>query len=81
MNINKKYIPVFLIGFYLVLYAFRLIDSFIMTVHFINNISINLFHVVFADGTDINPTMRIAIAQTIMFIIVTVRWFIWKIKK
>jgi len=51
-----------------------------MTVHFINNASVNLFHVVFADGTDSNPTTRIAIAQTIMFIIVTVRWFIWKRK-
>ena len=51
-----------------------------MAVHFINNASVNLFHVVFADGTESNPTMRIAIAQTIMFIIVAVRWFLWRKK-
>jgi hypothetical protein len=49
-----------------------------MTVHFINNVSVNLFHVVFTNGIDSNPTMRLAIAQTIMFIIVTLRWFMWK---
>ncbi|MDR1030233.1 MAG: CPBP family intramembrane metalloprotease, partial [Treponema sp.] len=49
-----------------------------MTVHFINNASVNLIHVVLADGTDSNPTMRIAIAQTIMFIIVAVRWYLWQ---
>jgi hypothetical protein len=49
-----------------------------MVVHFINNTSVNLFHVVFADGTDSNPTMRLAIAQTIMFIIVGVRWYFWR---
>jgi len=47
-----------------------------MIVHFINNASVNLFHVVYANGADSNPTMRIAIAQTIMFITVTVRWFL-----
>jgi membrane protease YdiL (CAAX protease family) len=52
-----------------------------MTVHFINNACVNMFHVVFADGTESNPTMRIAIAQTIMFIIVLVRWFMWKKQK
>jgi len=57
-----------------------------MTVHFINNVCVNMFHVVFVNaetgaGTESNPTMRIAIAQTIMFIIVLVRWFIWKSKK
>jgi hypothetical protein len=51
-----------------------------MVVHFINNASVNLFHVIFAGGTDGNPTMRIAIAQTIMFIIVLVRWIIWKMQ-
>ncbi|MDR1095751.1 MAG: hypothetical protein LBL31_05130, partial [Spirochaetaceae bacterium] len=30
MNLNKKHIPVFLIGFFLVLYAFRLADSFLL---------------------------------------------------
>jgi membrane protease YdiL (CAAX protease family) len=49
-----------------------------MVVHFINNTSVNLFHVVFADGTDSNPTMRLAIAQTIMLIIVSVRWHFWR---
>jgi len=49
-----------------------------MTVHFINNASVNFFHVVFANGADSHPTLRLTIAQTIMFIIVLVRWFIWK---
>jgi hypothetical protein len=49
-----------------------------MIVHFINNASVNLIHVVLADGTDSNPTMRIAIAQTIMFIVAAVRYFGWK---
>ena len=53
-----------------------------MTVHFINNACVNMLHVVFAsaDGavSESNPTMRLAIAQTMMFTIVTVRWFIWK---
>jgi hypothetical protein len=47
-----------------------------MVVHFINNASINLIHIIFIDGTDSNPTMRIAIAQTIMFIVVLARWFL-----
>jgi hypothetical protein len=56
-----------------------------MVVHFINNASVNLFHVIFANGNnaagiDSNPTMRIAIAQTIMFIIVAVRWYFWRKK-
>jgi hypothetical protein len=46
-----------------------------MTVHFINNVSVNLLHVVFADGIENAPTMRIAIAQGLMFSIVSVRWF------
>lgn len=49
-----------------------------MTVHFINNLSVNLIHIVFADGTENAPAMRIAIAQTIMFVVVTVRYFGWK---
>lgn len=49
-----------------------------MVVHFINNASVNFFHVVYVNGTESLPTMRIAIAQTIMFVIVVVRWFIWK---
>jgi hypothetical protein len=49
-----------------------------MVVHFINNASVNFFHVVYTDGTESNPTMRIAITQTIMFIIVLVRWYLWR---
>jgi len=49
-----------------------------MTVHFINNACVNMLHVVFADGTESNPTMRITIAGTMMFIIVAVRWSYWK---
>jgi hypothetical protein len=49
-----------------------------MVVHFINNASANLFHVVFHDGSESVPIMRITIAQTMMFIIVLVRYFSWK---
>ncbi|MDR0668798.1 MAG: hypothetical protein LBF95_01835 [Treponema sp.] len=49
-----------------------------MVVHFINNVSVNLIHVVSSDGVETSPTMRIAIAQTIMFIVVAVRYFGWK---
>jgi len=49
-----------------------------MVVHFINNASANMFHIVCADGTETNPIMRIAIAQVIMFTIVTIRYFSWK---
>lgn len=49
-----------------------------MVVHFINNVSANLIHVVLANGVETAPTMRIAIAQTIMFIVVVVRYFGWK---
>jgi membrane protease YdiL (CAAX protease family) len=45
-----------------------------MTVHFINNASVNLLHVVSSSGTDVMQTMRITIAQTLMFIIVAV-WY------
>jgi membrane protease YdiL (CAAX protease family) len=45
-----------------------------MIVHFINNASVNFIHVIVSDGTEPNPTMRIAIAQILMFIIVTVRY-------
>jgi membrane protease YdiL (CAAX protease family) len=49
-----------------------------MTVHFINNASVNLLHVVFADDIENAPTMRIAIAQGLMFRIVAMRWFLGK---
>jgi hypothetical protein len=52
-----------------------------MTVHFRNNACVNMLHVVFADGSESNPTMRITIAQSIMFSIVLIRWFIWKKQK
>jgi membrane protease YdiL (CAAX protease family) len=51
-----------------------------MVVHFINNASVNFFHIVYSNGTESNPTMRIAIAQTITFIIVAVRWYLWRKK-
>jgi hypothetical protein len=49
-----------------------------LVVHFINNVSVNLVHVVLTDGAETAPTLRIAIAQTIMFIVVAVRYFGWK---
>jgi hypothetical protein len=49
-----------------------------MVVHFINNASANLFHVVFPDGSESAPVMRIAIAQTMMFSTVLARYFLWK---
>jgi hypothetical protein len=49
-----------------------------MTVHFINNASANMFHVVFPDGSESAPVMRITIAGFIMFTIVLVRYFLWK---
>jgi membrane protease YdiL (CAAX protease family) len=39
-----------------------------MTVHFINNASVNLLHVVTASGADEWQTVRITIAQTILFV-------------
>ena len=56
-----------------------------MTVHFINNASANLLHVVFINAEtgaviESTPTLRIAIAQTIMFAIVLVRWILWRKK-
>jgi hypothetical protein len=52
-----------------------------MVMHFINNTSANMFHVVFPDGTENTPVMRIAIAQVIMFTIVLIRYFSWKRQK
>jgi membrane protease YdiL (CAAX protease family) len=40
-----------------------------MTVHFINNASANLLHVVTSSGVDELQTVRIAIAQTILFVV------------
>jgi membrane protease YdiL (CAAX protease family) len=48
-----------------------------MTVHFINNASVNLLHVITANGADNLLIMRITIAQAIMFIVVLIR-FIYK---
>lgn len=48
-----------------------------MTIHFINNASVNLLHIVTSSGTDNMQTIRITIAQTILFIIVVV----WYVKK
>jgi hypothetical protein len=49
-----------------------------MVAHFINNASVNLIHVVSSDGVETSPTMRIAVAQAIMFIVVAIRYFGWK---
>jgi len=52
-----------------------------MVVHFINNASANFFHVVFPDGTESAPVMRITIAGVIMFVIVLIRYILWKKQK
>lgn len=51
-----------------------------MTVHFINNASVNLLHIVTSSGADVMQTMRITIAQVILTVIV-VMWYIVKRKK
>jgi membrane protease YdiL (CAAX protease family) len=43
-----------------------------MTVHFINNTSVNLIHVVTTSGSDELQTLRVAVAQTIMFVSVII---------
>ena len=45
-----------------------------MTVHFINNASVNLLHIVTTSGTDTMQTIRLTIAQTILFVIVVI-WY------
>lgn len=45
-----------------------------MTIHFINNASVNLLHVVTSSGMDTMQTLRISIAQTILFVIVAI-WY------
>jgi membrane protease YdiL (CAAX protease family) len=52
-----------------------------MTVHFINNASVNLLHVVSSSGADAMQTLRITIAQTILFIAVSIRCVRQKSKK
>jgi membrane protease YdiL (CAAX protease family) len=49
-----------------------------MVVHFINNASANLLHVVTPNGADGNQTLRIAIAQVCMLLIVTLRYLRWQ---
>jgi len=51
-----------------------------MTVHFINNAGVNLFHIVTLSGTDTMQTVRLTIAQTILFIIVVI-WYAKKSRK
>ena len=46
-----------------------------MTIHFINNASVNLLHIVTSSGTDTMQIVRITIAQTILFIIV-ITWYV-----
>lgn len=45
-----------------------------MTIHFINNASVNLLHIVTSSGMDTMQTMRITIAQTILFVMVAI-WY------
>jgi anaerobic C4-dicarboxylate transporter len=40
-----------------------------MAVHFVNNASVNLLHVVGAPGVDAMQTMRISIAQTLVCVV------------
>lgn len=51
-----------------------------MTVHFINNASVNLLHVVSPTGLDAMQTMRITIAQTILCVAVAI-WYIVRRRK
>lgn len=51
-----------------------------MTTHFINNASVNLLHIVTSSGTDTMQTMRISIAQTILFVVVAI-WYARKYRK
>lgn len=51
-----------------------------MTIHFINNASANLLHVVTTSGMDTMRTIRITIAQTLLFVTVTV-WYAGKTVK
>ena len=46
-----------------------------MTVHFINNASVNLLHVVSTSGMDTMQTMRISIAQTLLCVAVAI-WYV-----
>jgi hypothetical protein len=48
-----------------------------LTLHFINNIATNLIHVSTKTGTDEMQTLRIAIAQTILFLIVIFVYYIY----
>jgi membrane protease YdiL (CAAX protease family) len=52
-----------------------------MTVHFINNASVNLLHIVTASGADTMQTMRISIAQTILVVVVVGWYAIWHARK
>jgi hypothetical protein len=51
-----------------------------MSVHFINNASVNLLHIVTSSGADVMQTMRITIAQVVLTVIV-IMWYIVKKKK
>jgi membrane protease YdiL (CAAX protease family) len=45
-----------------------------MTVHFINNASVNLLHITGSGGIDALQTMRISIAQTLLFVGIIIWW-------
>ena len=51
-----------------------------MTIHFINNASVNLLHIVTTSGIDTMQTIRITIAQTILFVVVSI-WYSRKVIK
>lgn len=52
-----------------------------MTVHFINNASANLLHVVTASGADELQSLRIGIAQSILLIVTIVMYVIYRRRK
>lgn len=52
-----------------------------MAMHFVNNASINLLHVLTPAGVDEMQTIRITIAQSISFIVVLVLFLLYLHKK
>lgn len=46
-----------------------------MGYHFVNNVIVNILHVVSATGTDQFMVVRISIAQTVSFVIILI-WFV-----
>lgn len=46
-----------------------------MGYHFVNNVIVNILHVVSATGTDQFMVVRISIAQTVSFVIILI-WYV-----